>query len=188
MTSWKRLQQTLALIAGLGLLVPTTVLSEERAPSDSKSSEAPKVRAISPDIVLTSEGAFRGSLIDGSKKPMTQVTVTLKKDGQKVASVETDAKGVYTFPNLAQGAYQLEVQKQLVPIRVWKAAVAPPKALKQLDMAYVPNQDVVRGQFGYLDPVNTSLILLGVAGVVLGGVAVSEIKNVKDEVKKLQSP
>jgi Carboxypeptidase regulatory-like domain len=185
MTSWKQLQQTLALIAGLGLVVPTTAFSDDRAQPAARAA-APK--AISPDIALTAEGAFRGSLIDGSKKPMADVTVILKKDGQKVASVQTDAKGVYTFPNLAQGAYQLEVQKQLVPIRVWKAAIAPPKALKQLDMAYVPNKDVVRGQFGYLDPVNTSLILLGVAGVVLGAIAVSEINDLQDDVNKLQSP
>jgi len=185
MTSWKQLQQTLALIAGLGLLVPTTAFAEDRAQPAARAA-APK--AISPDIALNAEGAFRGSLIDGSKKPMAKVTVTLKKNGQKVASVETDAKGVYTFPNLEQGAYQLEVQKQLVPIRVWKAAAAPPKALTQLDMAYVPDKDVVRGQFGYLDPVNTSLILLGVAGVVLGAIAVSEINNLQDDVDKLQSP
>ena len=55
-------------------------------------------------------------------------------------------------------------------------------------MAYVPNKDVVRGQFGYLDPVNTSLILLGVAGVVLGGIAVREISDVHKEVKKPDSP
>lgn len=186
MTSWKQLQQTLALIAGLGLVVPTTAFTEDRAQPTARAAAAPK--AISPDIALNADGSFRGSLIDGTKKPMANVTVTLKKDGQKVASVQTDAKGVYTFPNLAQGAYQLEVQKQLVPIRVWKAAVAPPKALKQLDMAYVPDKDVVRGQFGYLDPVNTSLILLGVAGVVLGAIAVSEINNLQDDVDKLQSP
>ncbi len=124
MTNWKRLQQTLALIAGLGLVVPTAVMAEERVAP--RAAVAPK--AISPDIALSANGAFRGTLIDGSKKPMANVTVTLKKDGQKVTSVQTDEKGTYTFPNLAQGAYQLEVQKQVVPIRVWKAAVAPPKA------------------------------------------------------------
>jgi hypothetical protein len=186
MTNWKRLQQTLALIAGLGLLVPTAAMAEEQLAPAQRAAAAPK--AISPDIALSTSGAFRGSLIDGSKKPMTNVTVTLKKDGRKVTSVQTDEKGIYTFPNLAQGAYQLEVEKQLVPIRVWKAAVAPPKALKQLDMAYVPDKDVVRGQFGYLDPVNTSLILLGITGVVLGAVAVNEINDLQDDVDKLQSP
>lgn len=184
MTNWKRLQQTLALIAGLGLVVPTAAMADERVAP--RAAVAPK--AISPDIALSANGAFRGTLIDGSKKPMANVTVTLKKDGQKVTSVQTDEKGTYTFPNLAQGAYQLEVQKQVVPIRVWKAAVAPPKALKQLDMAYVPDKDVVRGQFGYLDPVNTSLILLGITGVVLGAVAVNEINDLQDDVDKLQSP
>ncbi len=55
-------------------------------------------------------------------------------------------------------------------------------------MAYVPDKDVVRGQFGYLDPVNTSLILLGITGVVLGAVAVNEINDLQDDVDKLQSP
>ena len=71
MTSWKQLQQTLALIAGLGLVVPTTAFSEDRAQPAARAA-APK--AISPDIALTAEGAFRGSLIDGSKKPMADVT------------------------------------------------------------------------------------------------------------------
>ena len=185
MTTWKRLQQTLALIAGLGLVLPVNTWGDEQKPAAPRAA-APK--AITPDISLSAEGAFRGSLIDGSKQPMNQIPVILKKDSQKVAAVQTDEKGHFTFPNLNPGAYQLEVKDQRVPVRVWKAAVAPPKALKQLDMAYVPNKDVVRGQFGYLDPVNTSLILLGVAGVVLGGIAVREISDVHKEVKKPDSP
>lgn len=186
MNVWMRLQRTLALMAGFGLLIPTAAMTEDRTPVPAKAAAAPK--AISPDIAMTSEGEFRGSLIDGAKKPVTEIPVTILKNGQKVASVKTDKQGVFTFPNLSQGAYQLEVKGQRVPIRVWKAAAAPPKALKQLDMAYVPDRDVVRGQFGYLDPVNTSLILLGVAGVVLGAIAVSEINDVHDELKKQQSP
>lgn len=185
MTTWKKLQQTLALVAGLGLVLPAHAWSQERK-APAPRAAAPK--AITPDISLTADGSFRGSLIDGAKQPIAKAPVTLSKDGQKVASVQTDEKGSFQFANLNQGSYQLEVKDQKVAVRVWKAAVAPPKSLKQLDMAYVPNKDVVRAQFGYLDPVNTSLILLGIAGVVLGGIAVHEISDVHNEIKKQQSP
>ena len=185
MTPWKRLQHTLALMAGIALMLPTLAWTEETKPSAS-AAKAPKV--IVPDIALTSEGAFQGSLVDGDRKPLTKTPVILKKDGKLVTTVETNDKGEYTLPGLKTGTYQLEIKDQTVAVRLWKAAAAPPKAMQKLDMAYAPDVKVVRAQLGYLDPVNTSLLILGVTGVVLGGVAISEINDLEDDVKKLQSP
>ncbi len=186
MANWKQIQHALALAAGISLLVPSMAWTEDGKPTVEAAQKAAKV--IVPDVVLGSDGTFKGTLIDGARKPLAKTKVILKKDGKLVTTVETNEKGVYTLPALKPGAYQIEIKEQTISVRVWKPAAAPPQSLKQLDMAYVPDADVVRGQFGYLDPVNTSLLLLGVAGVVLGAVAVSEINSLQDDVKKLQSP
>jgi len=189
MATWKQLQRSLAFAAGISLLAPATARTEETSPNSAAAkatSATPKL--IVPDVVLNSQGALRGSLIDGEKKPLTKTPVTLKQGGKLVATVETDAQGEYTLLGLKTGVYQLVVQEQTFAVRVWMPAAAPPKAMKQLNMAYITDQEVVRAQFGYLDPVNTSLLLLGVAGVIIGGVAISELENLQDDIKSLQSP
>lgn len=190
-----------AFLAALMLLCPAPLWSQEarRSPQpaasrpaktagDKATGQDTTAKAIVPDILLSKEGSLRGSLIDGARKPLMNTAVVLKQKGKLVASTRTNHRGEYTFANLRSGTFQVEIEKQVVSIRTWAPAAAPAKTLKQLDMAYVPDPEVVRGQFGYLDPVNTSLLLLGIAGVVLGGVAVSEINDLQDDVKKLQSP
>jgi hypothetical protein len=185
MTKWKRLQHALALVAGITLMLPSMAWTEEATASRPVAKAA---KLIVPDIALNSEGAFKGTLVDGAKNPLVKTSVMLKKDGKLITTVETDDKGAYTVPSLKPGAYQLEILKQTVAVRLWKPAAAPPKAMKQLDMAYVPDANVVRAQLGYLDPVETSLLILGVAGVVLGGVAISELNQLEDDIQDLKSP
>ena len=184
MTLWKRLQHALALVAGITLGLPTLAWTEDAKPT------APIARVpqgIVPDVALTRDGSFRGTLVDGFRQPLAKTQVILKQDGQLVTTVQTNDKGEYTLPGLKSGAYQLVIKDQTVAVRLWKATAAPAKAMKQLDMAYAPDQ-VVRAQMGYLDPVNTSLLILGVTGVVLGAVAISELSELQDDVDKLQSP
>ncbi len=185
MTTWKRLQRALALLAGITLTLPGLAWSED-APASPPVAKAAKL--IVPDVLLNSDGSFKGTLVDGAKNPLAKTSVILKKDGKLITTVETNEKGVYTLPGLKPGAYQLEIHQQTVAVRLWKPAAAPPKAMKQLDMAYVPDANVVRGQLGYLDPVETSLLILGVTGVVLGGVAISELNQLEDDIRDLKSP
>ena len=191
---WKQLQRTLALAAGISLLVPGTGWAEEGSASASSSVSAetktakPTPKGIVPDVVLTREGTFHGTLIDGEKKPLAKTKVALKRKGKLMTTAETNAEGEYSFTKLTTGAYQLEVLDQTVPVRAWKPNVAPEKALKQLDLAYIPDAEVVRAQFGYFDPVNTSILILGVAGVIIGGVAIAELESLEDDIQKLQSP
>ncbi len=185
MTKWKRLQQALALVAGITLMLPGMAWTEETAAGRPVAKTA---KLIVPDVVLNSEGSFQGTLVDGAKNPLVKTSVMLKQGGKLITTVETNDKGAYTLPGLKPGAYQLEILKQTVAVRLWKPAAAPPKAMKQLDMAYVPDANVVRGQLGYLDPVETSLLILGVTGVVLGGVAIAELNSLEDDINDLKSP
>lgn len=185
MTQWKRLQHALAMMAGITMMLPGVAWTEDAKASPPVAKAA---KLIVPDVLLNSDGSFQGTLVDGAKNPITKTPVLLKKDGKVIATVVTNDKGVYTLPSLKPGAYQLEIMKQTVAVRLWKPAAAPPKAMKQLDMAYVPDANVVRGQLGYLDPVETSLLILGVTGVVLGGVAIAELNGLEDDIDALKSP
>lgn len=185
MNTWKRLQHALALVAGITLMLPGLAWTEDSTASPPVAKAA---KLIVPDVMLNSDGSFKGTLVDGAKNPLTKTPVMLKKDGKLITTVVTNEKGAYTLPSLKPGAYQLEILKQTVAVRLWKPAAAPPKAMKQLDMAYVPDASVVRGQLGYLDPVETSLLILGVTGVVLGGVAIAELNGLEDDIDQLKSP
>lgn len=185
MNKWKRLQHALAMVAGITLMLPGVAWTED-SPASPPAAKAAKL--IVPDVVLSSDGTFKGTLVDGARNPLTKTPVLLNKDGKLLKTVETNDKGVYTLPGLKPGAYQLEIHKQSVAVRLWKSTTAPPQAMKQLDMAYVPDASVVRGQLGYLDPVETTLLVLGVAGVVIGGVVIGKLNALEDDVQQLKSP
>lgn len=170
----------------LAMLSPGLVLADApvaKSPAQARRTAA----ALVPDVALNTQGELTGQLLSGERKPLQKTKVSLVKDGKAVATTETREDGRYTFAGVAPGAYQVEVEKQLAAVRVWQAKSAPKSAIRSLDMAYAPNQ-TVRAQYGFLDPVNTSLLLLGVTGVVLGAVAVAEVNELEDDIKQLQSP
>lgn len=167
----------------LAILSPGVAFTEDSKATTSAKPSAKSAAALVPDVSLNTQGELSGRLLTGERVPLKQAKVSLLKAGKVIATTATRDDGQYAFAKVAPGTYQVEVEKQLAVIRVWQAKTAPKSAIKSLDMAYAPNE-TVRAQFGYLDPVNTSLLLLGVTGVVLGAVAISEIKSLEDSIDK----
>ena len=71
-------------------------------------------------------GALSGVVMDSLGARVPGVAVTLSRDGAKAADAKSDAEGVFTFPNLAAGRYQVTATAQGFQPRTSEAVYAGP--------------------------------------------------------------
>lgn len=67
----------------------------------------------------TTPGIFGKVISKGTRQPIANATVTLFRDGNEIASVETPESGSFAFPNLEPGNYTLVVTAE----GYWRAQV-----------------------------------------------------------------
>jgi hypothetical protein len=175
-----------AALAALGMCLPAPALADDapaaKRPEAQKSAEvkAQKVK----DVALTRSGTFVGRVIDNGGKPLDGVVVRLTRRGEESsAETTTDGDGRFRFAKLKGGIYQLQTPQSETTYRMWSADAAPAQALKTVVIN--GTGPVMRAQLGYLDPANTTAILLGAAGVTLSAITLAEVDNLQDDVDKI---
>lgn len=57
----------------------------------------------------TPPGIFGKVISKGTRQPIANATVSLQRDSEEVASVQTNGSGEFAFPNLQPGTYRLIV-------------------------------------------------------------------------------
>lgn len=175
------LAKALAFVACAGMLSPAGLIA---APPEKESGQATAARGIM-DVALASGGVFHGQLVDGQGHQIGEAVVKLVRNEKMVAETVADDQGRFEFRNVRGGAYVVQTPRGSFPVRAWSEGTAPPAARPAAVL--VSNEAVMRGQIGYLDPVNTTSLLLGVTGVVLSGVTLSKVDGLKDDIRKLRS-
>ncbi|QDU37823.1 hypothetical protein Mal4_21400 [Maioricimonas rarisocia] len=171
-----------AFVACAGMLWPAGLMA---APPEKQSGQ-PAARPDIMDVALATGGVFHGQLVDGQGQQIGEAVVKLVRDEQPVAETVADTQGRFQFRNVRGGAYVVETPRGSFPVRVWSEGTAPPAARPAAVL--VSSEAVMRGQIGYLDPVNTTSLLLGVTGVVLSSVTLSKVNDLEDDIRKLRSP
>ena len=134
------------------------------------------------DLSLSIDGDLLGRYLDSQGKAVEGAQVTLSKDGQAIARSTTDAGGAYRFAKTPTGVYQLTVGQEAQFVRVWPRELAPPAAKPMLST--IRQEQVLRGQFGG-GGMDLGL-LIGVAGLTVGTIALIEVEETKDEVSELR--
>ena len=140
-------------------------------------------RAKPSDAALSTDGHLIGHLLDGGGKALDAMTVELLRDGQTVGTTTTNRDGSFGFAAVRPGTYTLKTIAGLQSVRVWDPSIAPPSAKRPL--ALVVRETEVRGQYGmFADPVPAVGLGVGIAGLVLGAVAVGQNNDLEEDLHR----
>ncbi|MEW4527617.1 carboxypeptidase-like regulatory domain-containing protein [Maioricimonas sp. JC845] len=139
------------------------------------------------DVALSADGSLKGQFVDHQGQPIDGAVVKVHQDGREIATVTTDAQGVYSVENLHGGVYEVAAGNSRQAFRVWSTNAAPPASRSMATI--VARGDVVRGQdyynFGYLE---AALLGTAIGGLTVGVVTLSDVNDLEDKINKLQSP
>ena len=134
------------------------------------------------DFMLSTGGLLGGHLLDGAGQPIDGAVVEVRQNGEKMAHAVTKQDGTFAFSGLTAGRYELATIHGVRPVRMWDAEIAPPAAKSQVVL--VAREGEVRGQFGlFCDPVATAGLGVGIAGLVLGAVAVGQNNDLEEDIE-----
>lgn len=158
------------------VLVPQLALATTPPVTDGKPTQLPLLT----DIALQQGGTLVGRLTDSKGMLLQQEKITIRQDQQMIAETTTDKNGQFRVNGLRGGIYEVASARGAGSFRAWAANTAPPTA-RQFAVL-IENDDVVRGQFGWMaDPgQNYGLglsaaqwvgIAVGTAGIVVGTIA-----------------
>jgi hypothetical protein len=120
------------------MVIPSAALSAQ----ENSAREVAEIR----DVELAYGGVLVGRLLDSSGQPLANMPVSVLSSGETLASMETDAEGVFAVSKLRGGVHQIATADNAQVCRLWAPGTAPPNAGKSIDM--VTDGDVVRGQYG----------------------------------------
>lgn len=172
-------KKSIVLVLSLCLLVTPALQAQNEMPANQRMETV-------TDVALSAQGMLEGRLVDGTGKVLDGAPITVWQGQQLIGKGTTDKDGGFRMAGLASGVYRFDAPGSSVTCRVWSASVAPPSARNSLLM--VGGDPAVRGQYGMLDPVTTTALLLGVAGVTLSAITLARVNDLNDKVDTLTSP
>lgn len=135
------------------------------------------------DVSLSSGGSLEGHLVNAQGQPVDGARVAVWRGEQNLGHVVTDSQGAFAVNGMQSGLYRLDAPGQSVALRVWPAEAAPPTARDHVTM--VAGDPAVRGQFGMWDPVNVTAIALGITGVTLAAITLSQVNDNEKKLKEI---
>ena len=134
------------------------------------------------DVALHAGGMLLGQVVDQQGLPVANTVVRLRQRDRVVAEIQTDDVGGFSATGLRGGIYQITSERGVGSFRAWAHQTAPPTA-HQLALL-VEDDQVVRGQFGWLPFSNTTVsaaewiaITLGAAGLIVGTIALTQVDD-----------
>ena len=186
-----RLRLTASLAAAALTCVPAPLLAGQPAAETGHSVAAPAddaavAFAAHPVDVKTAGGVLTVRLVDGSGTPIAHTPVAIHADGQTEPSAKavTAEDGTFRLAGVKPGVAAVTTARGSQTVRVW-GETAPPASKDELVLVAV--DPAVRGNFGlFCDPALNLSMGIGVAGVVLGAVALDRINDVDDSVSDLR--
>lgn len=130
----KRIQTTLALLACIGFIVPSTIIAAPPAPS---------TKTTTADIALDAGGLLTGKVVDQAGQAVPNATLVFKTGQHQLVETLADDNGAFRIKSLQGGVYQMTADGFASTARLWTAQTAPPHAKKT---ATLVTGTIVRGQ------------------------------------------
>jgi hypothetical protein len=103
-----------------------------------------------------------GTVLDQAGNPRSGADITVSRAQRVIVRGRTDAKGRFRINGLSGGLYHLTIGEQVVAVRAWTDAAAPPIAQDELTVTPAPHPLVVRGQRPLCELFGPEPLLLGV--------------------------
>lgn len=100
------------------------------------------------DVCLSSNGEFRGVVVEAHGGPAAGMPVSVERAGQSVGVARSDEQGRFVFSRMNAGSYQVKTPGRTVTCRCWTSSCAPPSARPRLMLV---RGTLVRGQNGCPD-------------------------------------
>ena len=189
----KLIRDSAVVLAAAGIVLPIpTVRAAEPRPAKNR----PAASRTVADVKFTSDGCFKGRVIDHEGEVGKKVDVVIRQGSKIISQTRTDDQGVFSVEDLKSGTYQVSSGSTEGNFRVWSDKTAPPSSRKFALL--VTGTEGARGQFGAYDaiepeyggyPVFDPTIVLMTAGVVaavvLGAVNLSKINSLQNSVDNL---
>ena len=140
MTSKMTLRGSLVALAMVSMLLPHPGLATEPVAENVK----PSLSIV--DVTLAEDGSLSGQVMDLQGVPVASTTVAVVRQGEVVATVQTDSQGRYSVSGLNTGLYQVVTEQGITVCRVWTAKAAPPSA--QAEALVIDGAHTMRGGMG----------------------------------------
>ena len=118
MKLWKTIGRAAAVLAAVGMLVPTWAQAEAV-----QGSRQPAIL----DVALQ-DGELVGQVLNAEGAPIKGELVSVRQGEREVARVTTDDQGKYNVQGLKTGMYEVATKDGGANYRVWNADIAPPAA------------------------------------------------------------
>lgn len=188
---WK---SALVVLATAGTVLPGSLLTAGDAMATAGSSQqtarhaqqtAKKKKKTAPiisDVSLGEKGELTGFILDGQGKAVAKSKVVVSFGRKVIAETTTNETGQFRVSGLRGGIYQIAHADGVAVFRVWKNGTAP-KSARQNALVVVGTRQI-RGQDGLgplsmVEPATLAATVAGVAGIVVGTVAISQSDDVR---------
>ena len=163
-------------------LLTSPLMAQELLPAKSSPANTMPVT----DVTLSPQGSFAGQLLSKQGQAIDGARIMVSQDKTLVMETTTNKEGLFVVTGLKNGVYKINSPQQAQLIRVWNQDIAPKSAKSSVVM--VQGETAMRGQFGYIDPVTGTALGLGIAGIVIGLSAKSDVDDLERVVRRLRSP
>jgi hypothetical protein len=140
MRSKLTLRGSLVALAMVSMLLPHRGLATEPVAENVR----PSISIV--DVALAEDGSLSGQVMDLQGVPVASTTVAVVRQGEVVATVQTDSQGRYSVSGLNTGLYQVVTEQGITVCRVWSAKAAPPSA--QAEALVIDGTHTMRGVMG----------------------------------------
>ena len=187
---WK---SALVVLATAGTVLPGSLLtagdamatagsSQQTARHAQQTAKKKKTAPIISDVSLGEKGELTGFILDGQGKAVAKSKVVVSFGRKVIAKTTTNETGQFRVSGLRGGIYQIAHADGVAVFRVWKNGTAP-KSARQNALVVVGTRQI-RGQDGLgplsmVEPATLAAIVAGVAGIVVGTVAISQSDDVR---------
>jgi Ca-activated chloride channel family protein len=105
---------------------------------------APQPQGQSRAVVSQTPGAtINGSVVDASLNPLTGVVVTLEREGRVVAKATSGTDGLFSFANVAPGAYRVRADRVGFPTLIRDVRIPAGTSAVQLPLVLSRPQDAM---------------------------------------------
>ena len=157
------LDRAVVAVVCICLLIPGSWAFAENLQTPGGEASSLRKQPLMLDVALGERGTLLGYVVDGKGVRQSSERLVVRRSGEELAAVVTDAEGRFLVSGLGGGVVELEVSGRTTVCRVWYPGTAPPAAKKAV---LIVTDDAVRlGQreFGTLlhsDPALLGLFLV----------------------------
>lgn len=141
------------------------------------------------DVALDDRGILHGSFVDQLGLPLPGTQVIARQGKTKTRKAITNGAGTFQLTGLKGGIWSITVGSQSKRYRVWAPGIAPPVAESRL--LVIKRALAIRGQSeeGMLAAFDNGTLFsigVGLAGITLGTIGISEAAEANDEAGALR--